>query len=102
MYDSLGWMTVNQLIEYHTALTVYRVRLSSEPEYLADLLQQDSRNGRIIVPNCKLSPAQKSICYRGADAWNELPTNIRNARKIGVFKAGVKRWVLENIPRFLP
>ena len=76
MYDSLGWLTVNQLITYHTALTVYRIRQSSEPEYLAEQLQFDNRNSRVIVPNLKLGLAQKSFCLRGADTWNDLPLFI--------------------------
>ena len=101
MYDSLGWLTVNQLVEYHTALTVFRIRQSNEPEYLAKQLKFDNRNGRVIVPNLKLGLAQKSFCFRGADTWNSLPVNIRNARKIGQFKTGVRKWVVRNVPRFL-
>ena len=101
MYDTLGWLTVNQLVVYHTALTVFRIRQSNEPEYLADQLQVDNRNGRVIVPNCKLVLAQNSFCMRGADTWNMLPHNIRGLKKIGLFKTEVKRWVKSNIPRFV-
>ena len=101
MYDSLGWMTVNQLVVYHTALTVYRIRQSNEPEYLAQQLQSDNRNGRIIVPNVKLGLTQSSFCFRGADTWNSLPLNVRKAQKIGQFKTGLRKWVIRNIPRFL-
>ena len=31
MYDSLGWLTVTQLVVYHTALTAYGIRQSKEP-----------------------------------------------------------------------
>ena len=102
MYDSLGWLTVNQLVVYHTALTVYRIRQSNEPEYLAEQLQFDNRNGRVIVPNIKLGLAQKSFCYRGADTWNMLPIEIRKARKLGEFKASLKKLVQNNISRFVP
>ena len=101
MYDSLGWLTVNQLVVYHTALTVYRVRQSNEPEYLAQQLQFDNRNGRVIVPNVKLSLAQNSFCFRGSDTWNSLPINVRKAKKIGQFKNGAKKWVMRNVPRFI-
>ena len=50
MYDQLDWLTVNQLIQYHTLLAVFRVRSSGEPEYLADSLSNDNILGRIIVP----------------------------------------------------
>ena len=101
MYDSLGWLTVNQLITYHTALTVYRIRQSSEPEYLAEQLQFDNRNSRVIVPNLKLGLAQKSFCLRGADTWNDLPLFIRQTKKLGQFKHELKKWVKTTVPRFL-
>ena len=96
MYEKLGWMTVNQLVVYHTALTVYRVRQSHEPEFLAQQLEFDNRNGRV-----RLSLAQNSFCFRGADTWNSLPGYVRQSKKIGQFKNGLKKWVLSNIPRFI-
>ena len=39
MYDRLGWMTVNQLVSYHSLLTVVKIRTSGEPEYLAKKLK---------------------------------------------------------------
>ena len=101
MHKKLGLMTVNQLVVYHTALTVYRVRQSHEPEYLAQQLEFDNRNGRVIVPNVRLSLAQNSFCFRGADTWNSLPGYVRQSKKIGQFKNGLKKWVLSNIPRFV-
>ena len=38
MYDELGWLTVSQLVVYHTLLAVYRVRATGDPEYLAGSL----------------------------------------------------------------
>ena len=31
MYNKLKWLTVNQLVVYHTLLTVFKIRLSNEP-----------------------------------------------------------------------
>ena len=45
MYDDLGWLTVKQLILYHTVLTVYRIRNTQEPEYLASILSRDTTSG---------------------------------------------------------
>ena len=53
------------------------------------------------MPNIKLGLAQKSFCYRGADTWNKLPIEIRKARKIGEFKARLKKWVQNNTSRFV-
>ena len=51
LFDQLGWLTVKQLILYHTLLTVYRVRNTQEPEYLASILRRENYYGKIIIPN---------------------------------------------------
>ena len=101
MYSRLKWMTVNQLITYHTLLTVFKIRQSGEPEYLATFLQEDSRSGRIILPNTQLSLFMKSFVWRGASAWNQLTMELRKSTKIGHFKRGARQWVLQNIPALL-
>ena len=80
---------------------MFKIRKSGEPEYLAAFLKNDSRTGRIVVPNYKLGLAQKSFCFRGSANWNSLPENLRTCLNIGAFKRGVKKWVLENISRFI-
>ena len=101
LYDQLGWLSVAQLVVYHTLLLVFKLRKTGEPEYLAGILKNDSRTGRIIVPNVKLGLAKNSFCFRGSENWNELPQVLRNSLKIGAFKRGVRKWITENIPRFI-
>jgi hypothetical protein len=100
MFDRLGWLTVNQLICYHSLLTVFKIRTSREPEYLAQTLKYDNRFGRIIIPNTDLGLAKKSFTFRGALQWNILPMSLRNTFKIGTFKKDLRKWVQVNIPRF--
>ena len=90
MYNKLGWLTVHQLIVHHTLITVYRIRQSREPEYYY-----------IIVDNIKLGLVRNSFTYRGALQWNRLPPALRVESKIGTFKKNLKKWILENISRFL-
>ena len=101
MYDQLDWLTVKQLVTYHTLLAVYRVRQTKEPEYLASVLCNDSRTGKIILPTTKLSLARKSFTLRGICNWNSLPANIRQHENIGSFKKEIKQWIKRNVPRFL-
>ena len=100
LYDQLGWLTVSQLIVYHCLLLIFKIRQSGEPEYLASYLNNDSRTGRIMVTNCKLSLTLKIFCFRDPSDWNSLPQNARNSSKIGEFKREAKKWVLQNISRF--
>ena len=101
MFSELGWMTVNQLVAYHTLVTVFKIRKCGEPEYLASSLQNDGSTGKIIIPNPKLTLVKKSFSYRGATDWNMLPASVRSASKIGAFKHGARKWVFETVPRFL-
>ena len=101
IYNELGWLTVRQLVIYHTLLTVYRVRQSKEPEYLSSVLCNDSRLGKIIIPNIKLSLTQKSFTTRGACNWNTLPSRIRNQETLSSFKQEVKEWIRREVSRFL-
>ena len=101
MYDMLDWITVNQLVRYHTILTVYRIRMSREPEYLAASLCNDNRLGKIIIQNTRLSLVKNSFKIRGATNWNELPAEIRSEAKIGLFKKKLRSWIKANVPKFL-
>ena len=100
MYSYLGWMSVNQLIFYHSALSTYRIRQSNQPEYLSSLLSNDGMTGRIIVPNTRLTLAKRSYCYRGAAQWNSIPENIRKMRKVSQFKVLLRKWILVNVTQF--
>lgn len=101
MCNELGWLTVKQLVTYHTLLTVYRVRQTKEPEYLSSVLCNDNRFGKIIVPNTKLTLTQKSFTTRGACNWNSIPERIRKSETLSCFKQEVKDWIRREVPRFL-
>ena len=55
MFDRLDWLTVQQLIVYHTLVTVFRIRKSQEPEELGVILTRDNHNGHIIMKITHLS-----------------------------------------------
>ena len=104
MFDKLNWLTVNQLIVYHILLRIHRIRQVGEPEYLAEIVNKSSRKlqGKIVVENLKLELARRSFTFRGAVQWNKLPTELRLEVKLSKFKKGLKKWVIENVERFLP
>ena len=101
IFSQVGWLTVNQLVFYHSALSTYRIRHSQEPEYLNTIMSKDNRADRIIVPNSNLTLAKKSFCYRASSQWNSLPENIRKNRRIGQFKSQLKNWIIKNVPQFV-
>ena len=100
MFDKLSWLSVNQLIAYHTIIAVFRIRQAKEPEDLAVPLLTDSRQGRIMLKNLRLDLYRNSFVYRGSQLWNRLPQSIRGLEKLSAFKKSAKIWVMANIIRF--
>ena len=100
IYSMVGWLTVNQLVFYHSALSTFRIRQSGEPKYLNNIMSRENRASSIIVPNTTLTLAKKSFCYRAAEQWNRIPVFIRNMQKIGQFKQHLKKWIHSNIEQF--
>ena len=101
IFRQVGWMTVNQLVFYHSALSTFRIREAHEPEYLSSIMCRDNRADNIIIPNTTLTLAKNSYCYRSSTQWNSLPDNIRNMKKIGQFKSQLKKWILQNVAQFV-
>ena len=101
IFSNLGWLTVNQLIYYHSALSTYRFRQCREPEYLSSFLSRDNGRGNIIVPNTSLTLAKNSYCFRRSVQWKSLPDHITNCVKISQFKLKLKKWILLNIDQFV-
>ena len=100
IFSQVEWMTVNQLVFYHSALSTFRVRQSQEPEYLNNIMNRNNRADKIIIPNTTLTLAKNSYCFRASTQWNSLPDRIRNNIKIGQFKSQLKTWVLQNVAQF--
>ena len=100
MFQKLDWLTVSQLIAYHTLITVFRIRKSKEPEGLAHVLSLDSRQGRVIMPNSRHDIYRNSFIYRGSQLWNSLPSEVREYDKISSFKKRVRDWVKNNVNKF--
>ena len=100
LFSKVGWMSVRQLIYYHTALCTFRILDSKEPEYLYSFMCRKNRSNRIIVPNATLTLMRNSYCYRGAIEWNCLPDELRSCLGVRSFKSLIKKWIQENIPQF--
>ena len=100
MFGCLQWLTVRQVMFYHSALTTFRVKQSHEPEYLSGILSRENHRGKIIIPHSMLSLAMQSYCFRGSAEWNTLPQSIRRLEKLSKFKEELKKWIFLNIEAF--
>ena len=104
---SSGWMSVNQLIFYHSVLLVYKAKQSKSPMYLHMMHNswsypyptRQAETALIRVLNKpKLELARESFRWRGANCFNQLPEIIRTSNKVQTFKNQAKRWIMENVP----
>ena len=71
-----NWLSVHQLVYYHTILSVHKVVLSESPSYLYNKMCSahgyETRNnvkfGEMFAS--KTARASSSFCYRGATSYN--------------------------------
>ena len=101
MYKNLDWLTVNQLVQYHSLIAVFKIRKTKEPEYLSRFLCRDSRYGKIMFEKVELKVATRSFIFRSSENWNGLPSDVKNCQTIGVFKKKLRKWIQENVQMFL-
>ena len=102
------WLSVHQLVFYHTILQVHKVMISGQPENLRKKFITDHpyrtrqaaggglRYGEEYDGTSGLS--HNSFFYRGTIDYNRIPAHIRKERTMDTFKYKMKQWVSSNIP----
>ena len=100
-----NWLSIRQLIFYHSALTVFRAVLTKEPLYLSDHLHtvhpyptRLAAGGGLRVDGIHGGLASKSFLVRAAKEFNTIPGDIRMSRTLPSFKKNLKKWTKDNIP----
>ena len=106
LLEKSGYMSIHQLISYHTVLSVFKVVKTIKPVYLAkrfgleepgQLEVRARRRQNHIRVEFNLSIARSGFVYRGAQLWNMIPVDIKTAMSIKVFKKMVKPWIKSNV-----
>ena len=101
-----GWLSVHQLIFYHSVLQLHKVRLSGVPSHLFSMHNswsykyrtRQAENGLVqLKGKPKLEISRTSFKWRAANQYNQLPVDIRKCTSINAFKSKVKIWILENV-----
>lgn len=54
-------------------------------------------NSNLELPNFLKSNTQNSIAYKGFKLYNELPTEVRNEKKIEIFAKKTIKWIKINV-----
>ena len=73
LFEKLGWTTLQQLVAYHTIITIFRIKKKVEPEHLASYLFRDNIYDNIIVKISDKDYYRNSFIYRGSTLWNKAP-----------------------------
>lgn len=99
----LSWLSVNELINYHTCTAVFKCTRGLVPQYLANTFQsvssrhshrtRQATQSNLSVPKAKLTQSQHTFTYRGITLWNNLPQHIRTASSIHTFKVSYCGWI---------
>ena len=101
-----GWLSVRQLVFYHSTIFIYKTLQTSHPKYIHDKLQNKfSYNTRLAATQgicmgadfkAKLTLTEKSFMNRSVVSYNVLPLEIRKIPKIDAFKKKLKLWIQVN------
>ena len=98
-----GWLSVNQLVFFHTVISLYKTRQNETPKYLYDMTSTEL-NYRIRAENpgklrtvADYIPEHKSYKWRSTRFWNQLPPEIKLMNNLIQFKGKLKSWVMLNV-----
>ena len=111
-----GWLTVKQLMAYHSLVQVHKTVQSQVPAYLysrvtSQLSLLDSRSSynyktrqeasgalrQIPAAEARLDLADRSWCWSATKTFHSLPASLQREVKLAKFKSELKTWVRSNI-----
>ena len=105
LLDQCGWLSVKQLVVYHSLVLVYKIKSDKKPVYLWDRIGHEfsyntrlaEGNGMVGTGSNKKELTYESFVPRSIRDWNSLPRQIRLSMKLPEFNRKLKLWVKENI-----
>ena len=96
-----NWLSIKQLIFYHTVLQVWKVNSGGLPAYIHSKMKlsvtRSAVEGTLLVPVAESSMASKSFMVRSAVMWNSIPASLRKEKSFQTFKGKLRTWTKENI-----
>ena len=111
-----GWLTVKQLMVYHSLVQMQKTIQSQTPEYLytrvsIQLSQLEAlttmRQGSMLVGDSgsyqglrqQMDLSERSWCWRASSTYYTMPARIKVEPDLAKFKSELKTWVKETIDR---
>ncbi len=97
LFISLHWLPVAARIKFKTLMLAYRTTTGSAPSYFHSLLRiyipsrslRSASERRLVVPSQRGS-LSRTFSFTIPGWWNNLPTPIRNAGSLSIFKQQLK------------
>ena len=105
LLNQCNWLSIKQLIFYHSAIIVYRTTKTRTPLYLSQHLSTEhpyptrlATGGGIRFEGTHGGIVNKSFLIRSARDYNSIPASIRSSTSLATFKKQLKQWIKLNIP----
>ena len=96
LITDLGWMTIQQRLNYLTCILVYKYLHDLAPNYLSNCFQYVSKSlpyvthsvtdEPLVVPKPSSSLFKGSLLYNGPLLWNTLPSNVRSTESLNILQ----------------
>ena len=98
-----NWMSVQQLVFFHTVLQTHKILLSGTPTYFSQRISTQHPYKTRQAAGGSIWRGDEVTCkgnfsQRGSQAYNSIPPHIRNSGSLPTFKYKLRQWVTLNIP----
>ncbi len=105
LFVSLHWLPVAARIQFKTLMLAYRTKTGSVPTYFHSLLRiyipsrslRSASERHLVVPSQRGSKSlSRTFSFTIPGWWNDLPTHIRNAGSLSIFKKQLKTHLFQH------
>ena len=101
----IGWLSVNQLVVYHSLILAFKIGKKKKPGYLNEKFKKTfSYRTRQATGNCLVvqgtpdsETSKEAFVHKSTKLWNNLPASLRIIDVFLKFKYELKNWVMSNI-----
>ena len=100
-----GWLSVRQMVHYHSLVLVAKIKLQHRPEYFRNHFSSEFPSRTRLATGLgirredhyKHDVTKTSFAPRTTATWNLLPANIRSLQSVDQFKQHLRPWIKQNI-----
>ena len=90
LMEDCKWYTIRELIDYHSAIAIWKILKTNKPEHLRSRITLDDQ-GLMEDRRPRLLTTGMGLLWRGRLLWNSIQLETREASTISKFKSGAKK-----------